>query len=564
MTIHYIYALCCPDTEEVKYIGESKNVKTRFKVHLRDAKHNNNPSRVKENWIINLLENNKKPILKIIEKCNGDNYQERERYWIKKYGRKNLLNASDGGEYGNGPNLDFENWMKWFKILEKYHKKYGHSNPKQIEKFLNENIGKWCNWQRYFFKENKLTEDRIKKLEKIDFDLNPREKTWIKKYNLLLEFIKEKNRFPKDKEMYKNQGIGHWCRKQRLRFQDNTLEKNKIKLLKKVGFGVEDINLNDKIWNNRFDLLKKYSIEKGHSSPRNKEKYDNFAIGLWCYTQRKKYKENKLSQYKIDILNSINFPWNYVKNILEKIHDKMTLSEVSKKLNITLCSLRYGVYQGKIKAEKILGSSSLLLGFSEIERISQILEKRKKSISLNEIAKYFKVNYETVLRWTHENKLNYYTDTLDNKIRVEPDEFEKLKKRIEQNPIKKPKEKVIQKEWTNKEIQELKQMISEYISPLEISKKLNRSSSSIVHKIERLGINYNYDVVIWEKSFNLLKKYIDEKNNVSPTRKEKFDNFNVGLWCHTQRCKFRKGKLDKWKIDLLNSINFPWNPRENT
>jgi len=77
----YIYGLVDPETGEMRYVGKSNNPKVRYKYHLADK--NTNPH--KTAWIHRLSERGLKPNLVILEETTQKQWEERERYWIKRY-----------------------------------------------------------------------------------------------------------------------------------------------------------------------------------------------------------------------------------------------------------------------------------------------------------------------------------------------------------------------------------------------------------------------------------------------------------------------------------------------
>lgn len=97
MKVVYIYCLKHPQTQEIRYVGKTTNIKRRLSQHIQDAKSYVSNRRT-INWICNLLKSNLKPIIEIIEVCNENNWQEREIYWISFHKEKaNLCNHHDGG-----------------------------------------------------------------------------------------------------------------------------------------------------------------------------------------------------------------------------------------------------------------------------------------------------------------------------------------------------------------------------------------------------------------------------------------------------------------------------------
>lgn len=93
----YIYILRHPKTFEVKYVGKTNNIKRRFTQHKSKKCLEKTGSKKLASWILKLLSNDLLPVMEIIEEC-GDNWAEREKYWISYYSNTNLCNLSEGGE----------------------------------------------------------------------------------------------------------------------------------------------------------------------------------------------------------------------------------------------------------------------------------------------------------------------------------------------------------------------------------------------------------------------------------------------------------------------------------
>lgn len=92
-SISGIYALCCPDTKEVKYVGQSKNIRARIKSHIRG----DGTKSPKTEWIKGLSSAGSSPLVKILEETSDLNVAEKRH--IKREGIENLLNVHHGGEY---------------------------------------------------------------------------------------------------------------------------------------------------------------------------------------------------------------------------------------------------------------------------------------------------------------------------------------------------------------------------------------------------------------------------------------------------------------------------------
>ena len=99
----FIYRLIEPDTGDVRYVGKTvKILEHRLGKHISKA-----VVSLKQNyvcrWIRKLAERGLAPIIELIE-IAGDNWAERERYWIAFYRGQGarLTNVTDGGEGAPG------------------------------------------------------------------------------------------------------------------------------------------------------------------------------------------------------------------------------------------------------------------------------------------------------------------------------------------------------------------------------------------------------------------------------------------------------------------------------
>ncbi len=169
----------------------------------------------------------------------------------------------------------------------------------------------------------KITKITSKGLKKIYFDLpeNINPKFYESLYTILVENTSDDwlVRFGELKKFKKEYGhaspsrgdkvfglLGVWCGKQRTKYKNEKLSQEKIDLLESIGFKWEPI---ESEWQNNFEKLKKFKKEYGHASPSRGDKVFGL-LGVWCGKQRTKYKNEKLSQEKIDLLDSIGFRWD--------------------------------------------------------------------------------------------------------------------------------------------------------------------------------------------------------------------------------------------------------------
>ena len=167
-------------------------------------------------------------------------------------------------------------WLENYDLLVKYHNKYGNTDVKRTFKTFDGitydeegyNLGMWVTRQRVKYKSGKLTQDKIDKLNLINFSWNDEVvvKSWDESYELAKNYY---NHF------------GH------------------LNIL-------TDFKTNDGINYN----------ENGYN------------LGAWIYTQRNKFKKNDLTIEKINLLNSIGMIWNVAKNYaaIKELFKKLKLN----------------------------------------------------------------------------------------------------------------------------------------------------------------------------------------------------------------------------------------------
>jgi len=211
-----------------------------------------------------------------------------------------------------------ENWTKLFELLREFVAENGRLT-KFSEKYKEEPLGTWINIQRRTMKQGKLSEEKIKLLESIDYwswgvdnvrNRGNKEENWKKLFELLREFVAENGRLTKRTEVYKGEPLGEWIGTQRTKMKEGKLSEEKIKLLESIdcwSWGVDNVrNRGDKEenWKKLFELLREFVAENGRLT-KISEKYKEEPLGHWISKQRRTMKQGKLSEEKIRALESI-------------------------------------------------------------------------------------------------------------------------------------------------------------------------------------------------------------------------------------------------------------------
>lgn len=177
----YIYGLKCPNENVIRYVGKSVRPKKRYSEHISSAKRKSKSNPHLYNWINKLLVDNLMPELVILEECSKENWKDKEKEWISKFGLDKLTNILEGGE--EPPNSTGRKWSKEYKKLFSDQKKgkpqWAHTPHPMLGKFGadNPNYGKkrskeFCQRMKKRALENNGMKGSGKKVALIDENSN--------------------------------------------------------------------------------------------------------------------------------------------------------------------------------------------------------------------------------------------------------------------------------------------------------------------------------------------------------------------------------------------------------
>ena len=213
-------------------------------------------------------------------------------------------------------------WTQNYNELLYYKAVTGSSNPPQKYKSVPYNgtkllhLGQWCDNQRRNKKLGKLDAKREERLTVIGFKWDPKAITWENKLEALIKY-KRANNGNDPPQGYETEDpsikLGHWCNQQRRLCKKGTLQPSRAKKLEDANFSWTPWV---KIWEDMFAALKDYHDQNGGKDPTvqfvvrgDGKTKPTLNLGYWCKRQREARRNNKLTQERIDRLDSISFKW---------------------------------------------------------------------------------------------------------------------------------------------------------------------------------------------------------------------------------------------------------------
>ena len=105
-----------------------------------------------------------------------------------------------------------------------------------------------------------------------------------------------------------------WVSAQRSNYRRRKLRDDRIKLLDDIGFEwassvkKKDEEIWESRWKEKFDLLKEYKKEYGDCNVQ--RDWRDRQLVNWMVSQRTRYRNKKLNEERIKLLEEIGFEWN--------------------------------------------------------------------------------------------------------------------------------------------------------------------------------------------------------------------------------------------------------------
>ncbi|KKQ10928.1 MAG: Type III restriction protein res subunit, partial [candidate division TM6 bacterium GW2011_GWF2_36_6] len=181
-------------------------------------------------------------------------------------------------------------WDERFGELCKFKEKNRDCNvPKDYAK--NPSLGIWVDGQRGKYKNKKLSSDKIKKLEGIEFNWDPNGTRWEKGFAKLCEY-KNTHDDCMVPSTYKDKTLATWVTRQRTLYNQDKLSPKCINLLINIGFVFEP---DDAAWQEQFSRLCQFKEVNNNANVPQKYPKD-LELGRWVTTQRAQFKKENLSQ----------------------------------------------------------------------------------------------------------------------------------------------------------------------------------------------------------------------------------------------------------------------------
>ena len=208
-------------------------------------------------------------------------------------------------------NRDISRWEEGYKYSYEYKTEFGNINvPAEYLSRDGFALGAWISNQRRKYKNNKLTESQISRLEALGIVWDPMEALWMTSYEYAKNYYLQHKNLLVNIQYVTDDGfkLGSWISNQKTKYKKAKLSTEKISMLEKIGMCW---STNAEKWMRGYEQAIEHFQEYGNLDVSKRYVRPNgYSLGIWIYSQRQSYKNGKLEPDKIEKLEALSMKWN--------------------------------------------------------------------------------------------------------------------------------------------------------------------------------------------------------------------------------------------------------------
>lgn len=200
----------------------------------------------------------------------------------------------------------FEEWMRKYKVLEKYYNTHGNIDLPCNYTVDNINYYSWIHNMRRQYKNGQLDQIKIDLLEKLDINWEGFRGKWNANFAIAQKYYKVYgNLNVPENFIYEGINLSKWLITQRSMKQRKMLSQEKVAALDSIGM---IWSLAEDKWNIKYNLAKQYYEKYGNLRISELYTIDGVNLGTWIKHLRNI--KDKLLEDKIKALDDIGMIWN--------------------------------------------------------------------------------------------------------------------------------------------------------------------------------------------------------------------------------------------------------------
>lgn len=199
-----------------------------------------------------------------------------------------------------------DTWKVAYRELCAYREQNGNLDlPQDFISSSGINLYKWATTQRTVRANGKLSEERQRLLDNIDFPWDVERDRWMRRYHEVSAKMGDA-KSPRGLSVGSPERI--WLDNQAVAYRKNRLDAERRGMLEALGVTADQ---SWTTWQSACDELAAFHKEEGHFQvPEEYRTIDGTLLSAWKNSQRTQRNQGKLSQEKMKLLDKIGFPWD--------------------------------------------------------------------------------------------------------------------------------------------------------------------------------------------------------------------------------------------------------------
>jgi superfamily II DNA or RNA helicase len=412
-------------------------------------------------------------------------------------------------------------WRENYLALVEFKQRFNHCRVPQ-EWPENKRLATWVCTQRLRRKAGALSQERVRALDKLDFDWQIDVTTWDERFAELCAF---KQRFGHTRVNVKwpeNPRLGAWVVDQRHRRRQGRLNPVHERCLNEIGFEWDVLGPDRTRWEKHFNEL--LALKDRNYQIRS---HDNQSLLEWMQRQRRLYRSGRYPKDLEERLNAIGFPWNPSRS---KTWEQMLAELVAHYRANGSCNF----------SNKLPGSRSLKHWCTVQRKLH-----RTGKLTRDQISKLEAIGFD----WRYSG-ISKSEDTAEQKIQESGWErmFSQL---VEYYKIH--GDFNVPQHW------QPNPALGRWVGSQRSAWRQKQLSRERKRRLEAIGFNWRVHDDTWENTFERARPFFTnvQRNGSTASVPRK-----LRAWMVTQRLQKKSGKLDVEREKRLSEAGFEWEPHE--
>lgn len=474
-----------------------------------------------------------------------------------------------------------DNWEERFGELKAFKERFGHCRvPEGWEE--NKQFATWVAVQRTRRKQNKLSQDRIARLDSIEFVWAPHTLAWDEMFGRLSAYKQIFGHTNVPATWIEDAELGAWVSMQRRLHKKSHLSKTRVEKLDEIGFLWDPLAAR---WEEMFSALQDYKHALGHCDVP-MAWAENRQLANWVRVQREMKRLGKISKDRSTRLNQLGFKWEVLNDKWEELFSSLVAyqkvhwdCEVPR---VWQENPRLGVWVHTLRRQK-RGKQERLgeLSKDQIRRLDDLGFEWNPHRSTREQMFKALVDYRTAHgdcnvppswednpqlgQWVSHQRSHYKRGLLD---KVKADRLESLG--FVWHPAEDGWEEFFEtladyrREFGHCNVP-LRWRRNPRLGRWVSQQRLGRNKGSLpierVQRLDSIGLNWSPRGSTWDEMFSALAAYRRRFGNCNVPQ-ECSENAALGAWVSLQRTCRKRGQISARRVHKLNSLEFVWNIRD--